>query len=548
MLSLVTRNPRALRVLLGLVPMLAGAVAAEAKTLVYCTEADPGVISPAIVTSTTGVNASQPMFDTLVDFKPGGGDIIPALAESWTVSSDGREYVFHLRRGVKFHANAAFTPTRDFDADDVLFSFERQWRDGNPYHHTPGASFSYFDDMDMAGLLTSIDRIDDHTVRFRLAHAEAPFLADLAMAFAMIGSKEYADAMLRAGTPERFDAEPVGTGPFSFQSYRKDVAVRYRAFADYWNGRPKLDELVFLVTPNASMRSSKLESGDCQVASFPNPVDAARIEADPNLQLVRQAGLNIGYLALNVGKAPLGDVRIRRAIASAVDRETIVRTVYGRAGTVAKNPIPPSLWSYNDSIQAYPYDPDAAQRLMAEAGYPDGFETELWYIPINRPYSGDSKRVAEMIADDLARIGIKVRLTSAPWADYRKALMAGQAPLALYGWVSDNGDPDNFLDLLLGCHDGEPLANNVAKWCDPEYDRLIQTAKLTSDRGERARLYGQAQVIFHRQLPWLPIAHALVMSGVRKDVRGFTLDPFGRFFFDKVDIAEGRAAFPASGD
>jgi dipeptide transport system substrate-binding protein len=519
--------------------LIAGSMAVQAKTLVFCTEGDPGTISPPIVTSITGVNAVQPMFDTLVSFKPGGSEIVPGLAESWTISPDATEYVFHLRRGVKFHPTPHFTPRRTFNADDVVFSFERQWREDNPFHRPRGASFSYFDDMEMAGLLRSIDKIGDYTVRFRLTRAEAPFLADMAMSFAMIGSAEYADAVLKAGTPDLLDDEPVGTGPFTFESYRKDVAVRYKSFADYWGGQPAIDSLVFSITPNASMRLTKLKANECQVMSFPSPADAGRIEHDPQLTLLRQPGLNIGYMALNASRPPLDDVRVRRAINLAIDKDTLVRTVYGRDGTPAKNPLPPTQWSYNDEIAPYPYDPAMAQRLMVEAGLANGFEVDLWYMPVTRSYNPDSKRLGEMIADDLARIGIRVHLTTAPWAEYRKRLMAGEASLAFFGWTSDNGDPDNFLDLLLGCRDWEPYSNNIAKWCDPAYNQLVTRAKLTSDYAERNHLYHQAQIIFHDEAPWVPIAHSVVLSAIRKCVKGFELDPFGRFLFEKVDLGDG---------
>jgi dipeptide transport system substrate-binding protein len=508
-----------------------------AKTLVFCSEAAPESLNPQTVTSVTGMNAADPMFDGLVRFRPGGGAIVPALAESWAVSPDGTEYTFHLRKGVKFHANQHFTPTRTFNADDVLFSFNRQWRDDNPYHHPPGTSFDYFQDMEMPKLLSTIDRIDDYTIRFRLSHAEAPFLADLAMPFTKILSAEYAATLLKAGTPDLLDQEPIGTGPFAFESYRKDMTVRYRAF-DYWGGRPHIDTLVFAITPNVAVRLTKLKAGECHVMSFPSPADAEKVEQDPQLTLLRQEGLNVGYLALNASRPPFDDVRVRRAVNMAIDKATLVRVVYGRSGAPAKNPLPPTLWSYNDAVEPYPYDPVAAQHLMSEAGLDKGTDADLWYMPVTRAYNPDSRRVAEMVADDLAHIGIRVQLKTAPWADYREKVLAGATTMAFYGWTSDNGDPDNFLGILLGCHEGQAYANNIAKWCDADYDALITRAKRTSNSEERAKLYGQAQVIAHDQAPWVPIAHAVVLGAIHKTVKGFQLDPFGRFLFSEVDLVQ----------
>ena len=514
---------------------LATVAPASAKTLVFCSDADPESLNPQIVDTVTATAATEPDFEGLVQFDD-DGSIQPDLAESWTVSPDGRVYTFHLRRDVKFHSNARFTPTHDLSAEDVIFSFDRQWHDANPYHHLDGQSFSYFNDMEMGKLLEGIDRIDDHTVRFRLTHAEAPFLADLAMPFAKILSADYAEAMLKAGTPDRLDAEPIGTGPFSFDGYQKTVAVRFKAFPDHWAGRPPLDTLVFSITPNASVRLNKLNSGECQVMQYPNPSDAEKIERDPHLALIRQDGLNVGYMAMNTSRPPFDDLRVRRAVNMAIDKGAIVRAIYGRLGTPAKNPLPPTLWSYDDAITPYPYDPAAAQRLMVDAGVGGGFDTDLWYMPVSRPYNPDSKRMAEMVVDDLTRIGIRAHLVSAPWPQYVGKLLAGVPSLAFTGWLSDNGDPDNFLGILLGCRDGVPFEDNVSKWCDPAYDKIISDAKATVDHARRVELYRQAQVIVHDQAPWSPIAHGVVLTAIRREVQGFKINLFGRYLFNKADI------------
>ncbi len=257
--------------------------AASAKTLVFCSEGNPELLNPQTVTTTTGISAGRPFFNNLVEFPPGSTEPVASLAESWTISDDGLEYVFHLRHGVKFHSNEDFTPTREMNADDVLFSFERQWREDNPYHSVGGTNYGYFKDMGMPELLQSIEKLDDYTVRFRLNRPEAPFLGDLAMPFNSVQSAEYADYLLKAGTPEKIDQEPIGTGPFQFLSFEPNIAVRYRAFTGYWAGRPPIDTLVFSITPNAAVRLTKLKAGECHVIAFPNPSDIADIESDPNL-------------------------------------------------------------------------------------------------------------------------------------------------------------------------------------------------------------------------------------------------------------------------
>ncbi|MYZ48529.1 ABC transporter substrate-binding protein [Propylenella binzhouense] len=510
--------------------------AAEAKTLVFCSEGSPESLNPQLVTTSTGMNAARPMFNNLVEFEPGTSTIRPGLAESWTISADGTEYTFRLRSGVRFHSNADFTPTRTMNAEDVVFSLMRQWKDDHPYHQISGGRFDYFKDMGMPELLRSIEQLDAMTVRIRLSRPEAPFLADLAMPFNAILSAEYAAKLLAAGTPERLDRDPIGTGPFVFAGFQENVAVRYRAFEDYWRGRQPIDTLVYSITPNPAVRLTKLKAGECHVMAFPNPADAPLIEGDPSLRLMRQEGFNIGYLAMNTMKPPFDMPLVRRAINMAIDKDAIIEAVYQGAGIAAKNPVPPTIWSYNDKIPPYRYDPDGARRLLTEAGFPLGLSTDLWYMPVSRPYMPNAKRIAELIHVDLEKIGINTEIKTADWADYRLKMQAGEHTLALYGWTGDNGDPDNFLHVLLGCTAARTGGNNIAKWCDADYDALVTRAKETSDQGERTRLYEKAQEIFHEEAPWVPLAHSIVMMATRANVKGFVMDPLGRHIFEGVDL------------
>jgi dipeptide transport system substrate-binding protein len=518
------------------VALLLTATPVLAKTLVFCSEGDPRSLNPQLVTDTTGMNAGRPMFNNLVEFESETLRIVPALAERWTVSEDGLAYIFHLRRGVKFHANDRFRPSRDFNADDVIFSIERQWKEDHPFHKVSGRQYDYFRDVGMPELLDGIEKLDDHTLRITIKRPEATFLPSLAMPFNVVLSAEYGDSLARQGRQELIDEAPIGTGPFVFAGYQKDVAVRYRAFSDYWGGRQPIDTLVFSITPNAAVRLTKLKSGECHVMAYPNPADIDRISNDPSLSLLSQEGLNIGYLGLNTTQKPFDNLRVRRAVNMAIDKAAIVDAVYGGAGTVAKNPIPPMLWSFNGDVEDYPFDPEGARRLLAEAGYAAGFRSELWYLPVSRPYNPNGKRVAEMMQADLARLGIQLRLMTTDWSGYRAKLLAGETPMALFGWTGDIGDPDNFLDVLLGCTAARPGGNNIAKWCDRTYDALVTRAKRSTDRDERESLYREAQVIAKREAPWVPIAHSLVYMATRKEVTGFRMDLLGRHSFDGVDL------------
>jgi len=507
-------------------------------TLVYCSEGSPEGFQPQFFTTGTTFDAvSVPMFNRLVEFETGTTNIVPALAESWTISPDGKTYTFKLRKGVKFHSNANFTPTRDFNADDVVFSWNRMADENHPFHKlTAGQTFSYYDDMGMKNIVDKVEKVDEYTVRFNLKRPEAPFLADMAMDFASILSKEYFEAMLKKGTPNAADVYPIGTGPFEFASYQKDATIRYKAFDKYWGGRPKVDTLVYSITRDATARYAKLKTGECQVMAFPKPADLDEMKKDSRITVQQKEGLNIGYIAFNVEKKPFDDKRVRQALNMAVDKAAILKAVYQGNGQVAKNPIPPILWSYNNSIKDYPYDPAKAKELLAQAGFPNGFELELWYLPVTRPYNPDGKRVGEMIQADWEKIGVKTKLVTYEWAEYRKRAKQGEHQVVMFGWSGDNGDPDNFFVPLLGCEAVKGGGNN-ARWCNKQFEDLVVKAAQTSKQADRAKLYEQAQVIFKEEAPWITLAHSMRFDPVRNEVKGYKMDATAHHYFDKVDIA-----------
>ena len=519
----------ALSAALGLVP-------AMAKTLVYCSEGSPENFYPGINTTGTSFDVTEQIYDGLVNFERGGTKVIPALAESWTVSKDGLEYLFHLRKGVKWQNTKYFQPTRDFNADDVLFMIERQWKEDNPYFKVTSPNHSYFNDMGMPKLLKAVEKVDTYTVKFTLNRAEAPFLADLAMQWAGIQSKEYADAMLKAGTPEKIDQEPVGTGPFALVQYQKDAIVRFKAHPAYWAGKAKIDDLIFSITPDASVRWAKLQKAECHVMPYPNPADLDSIRKDAQVQVLEQAGLNVGYLAYNTTKKPFDDVRVRKAINMAIDKAAIISAVYLGTAVAAVNPIPPSMWAYNKAIKDDAFNPAEAKKLLAAAGYPNGFTTDLWAMPVQRPYNPNAKRIAELMQADLAKIGVTAEIKSFEWGEYRKRMQAGEHQMGMLGWTGDNGDPDNFLDTLLGCDAAKTNGSNVAKFCYQPYEDVVSKAKVITNVAERTKLYEQAQRIFKEQAPWFTIAHAVQIKPIRKEVLDFRLSPFGRHTFYGVDM------------
>ncbi|MCB9966040.1 MAG: ABC transporter substrate-binding protein [Geminicoccaceae bacterium] len=513
------------------------AMTAEAKTLVYCSEGSPEGFDPALYTAGTTFDASsKPVYNRLVEFKRGTTEVIPGLAESWEVSEDGTEYTFKLREGVVLHSSDSFTPTRTLNADDVIFSFERQLDPENPFHaYVEGASWEYFNGMSMPDLIKSIDKVDDLTVKFVLNRAEAPFLANLAMDFASVMSKEYADSLAASGSESDLNQKPIGSGPFRFVAYQPDAVIRYQAHADYWDGKQPIDDLVFAITTDASVRQQKLTAGECHVMPYPNPADVASLKGNADLQVMEQQGLNVGYLAYNTQQAPFDDSRVRKALNMAINKEAILDAVFQGAGQVAVNPIPPTMWSYNDAIEDDPYDPEAAKKLLADAGVSD-LSMKVWAMPVQRPYNPNARRMAELIQADFDAIGVEAEIVSYEWGEYlERSKDVNRDGAVLLGWTGDNGDPDNFLAVLLGC-DAVGGANR-AQWCNEEFNDLIQKAK-AGTQDERTALYEEAQVVFKREAPWATIAHSIVHMPMRANVEGYIMDPLGGHWFDGVDLAE----------
>ena len=512
------------------------AVAADAKTLVFCSEGSPEGFDPGPYTTGTTMDASsQAVYNRLAEFVKGTTQVGPGLAESWDVSADGLEYTFHLRRGVKFQTTAYFTPTRDFNADDVIFTFERQWKKDNAYFNYAGGSWEYFAGMSMPDLLKSITKLDDYTVKFTLTRSEAPMIANLAMDFASIVSKEYADKLAATNKKDQLNQQPIGTGPFQFAEYTKDATIHYTANPTYFRGKQPIDDLVFAITVDPAVRWQRVKAGECNLMSYPNPADLAAIKADPNVTVQQQEGLNVGYLAYNTMQPPFDNPVVRKALNMAVNKQAIIDAVFQGTGKVAKNPIPPTMWSYNDAIKDDVYDPAAAKKMLTDAGITD-LKMKIWAMPVSRPYNPNGRRMAELIQADLAKVGVTAEIVTYEWGEYlkRAADKARDGAVEL-GWTGDNGDPDNFLAVLLGC-DGVG-GSNRANWCNQDFEQLIQKAKVTSNADDRTALYQKAQQIFKDQAPWLTIAHTIVSVPVQKKVTGFKIDPLGHFNFEGVNIS-----------
>ncbi len=500
----------------------------EVVTLTFAKAGDVVKLDPADVTDGESITVMNNIFEGLIRYKPGTTELEPWLAEKWDVSPDGKVFTFYLRKGVKFHDGT------DFNADAVVFSFERQRDPNHPFHkYGEWEYWSWcFNEIE------KVEKVDDYTVKITLSEEFAPFLTTMAMFTVYIVSP---------ANHEKWGAEasshPVGTGPFKFVEWVKDDHITLEKFENYWGPKPKIDKLIFKVIPDASVRLLELQKGTIDGMEFPNPDDLEKIKGDKNLTLLTQPGLNIGYLAFNLGQdtpgydPKLSDVRVRKAIYHAINRQEIVEHLYKGTAVVAKNPLPPTLWGYNDEIVDYEYNPDKAKELLKEAGYPNGFETNLWAMPVARPYMFDPQKIAEAIQSDLAKVGIKAKIVTYDWGTYLDKTEGGEHAMCLLGWTMDYPDPDNILYVLLD-PDAATVgsAGNVAFYRNDKVHELNMLARKTYDIEEREKYYKEIQRIVHEDIPWVPLAHAQQMVVFRSNVKGFVLYPTGDYHFDTVYI------------
>lgn len=522
--------------LLFVLVLLNFSLAWSAQNLIYCSEGSPATFNPQLATDSVSLNASaQAVFNRLVEFKNGGTEIQPGLAESWEISKDRKTYKFKLRKNVSFQTNGFFKPTRNFNADDVIYTFKSQMDKKHPLA-IPAANYEYFKAMELDHVIKDIKKIDDHTVVFELHRPEAPFLADLAMDFASIMSEEYAQTLLKSGKGlKTLDTNPIGTGPFVFKSYQKDSTIKYVAFENYFKGRQKLDQLIFVIVPDSTVRTQKMKSGECHVMSEPQPQDISDLSKNSNLKVLSIEGLNVSYVAFNTMKKPYDNVKVREALTLAMNQKSYIDLIYRGQATAAKNPIPPSMWSYRQVTPEQKYDVALAKKILSEAGYANGFETEMWTLPVSRPYLPNGKKLGELIQADLAKIGVKVKLVTFDWPTYLEKSKKGEHQMIQFGWVGDNGDPDNFLNILLGCS-AVSAGSNYARWCDKNFDDLLAKAKLDTNQSKRSEFYEKAQSIFNEKRPWFLIAHAKQNKIINQKVDGYKIDPFGHDQFEGVSL------------
>jgi peptide/nickel transport system substrate-binding protein len=510
--------------------------------------ADSVSLDPINMADTESSKVCRQIFDGLLDFAPESTDVVPALAtEVPQPENGGLQYTFNLREGVKFHDG------EPLNAEAVVFNFER-WRFTDNEYHTGGGSqtteFSYYSAMfngyDDDSVIESVEAVDDYAVRFTLKEPQGPFLKNVAMiTFAMASPKAIRENV------ENFWQEPVGTGPFKFVSWDKGSQLKLEKNADWWGtdlpegeggGGPFVDQVVFRSIPDNTSRTAALTGGQLSAADGLPPDDVPTVQQAEGLKIDYRPPLTIGYLAMNVQKEPFNDPKVRQAINMAIDMPKIVEAFFGDTGDVATTYMPPTVPFFDDQIEHYPFDPEGARQMLQEAGV-ENLEPTLWYMPIPRPYIPDGKGIAQAMQQDLKEVGINAKLVTYEWGTYLQRTGKGDHDMALLGWTGDNGDPDNFLNVLLSSKTAtETSALNIAYYKNPEVDKILDQAQTSIDENERQKLYFQAQEMLVDDAPWVPIAYVKPPVGLQNQVQGFHPNPTGGEPFNSVELGGGGGA------
>lgn len=494
--------------------------------LVVAQAAEPLTLDPVRATDSESIEVGNLIFEGLVRWKPGTTDPEPNLASAWEVSPDGKQWTFHLRPGVTFHDG---TP---LDAAAVAFSFARLLDQQHPNY--VGATY-------WQALLKDVRHvraIDAATVEIQTARPYAPLLGELAM-YPIVSPA----AVAKWG--DAFQKHPVGTGPFAFESWTPGESVVVRRSASYWGKPALLDRIVFRVVIDARQRLIDLESGSVDVAAAIRPDEQPFVELHPDLRLEHTPGNDISYLAFNVTRPPFDSRDVRRAANHAVNKEPIIKLAFQGRAVAADGPLPPTQWGYHKPHARYAFDPALAKKLLEAASLTGTFDPDkkykLYAPSTPRPYLPSPERVARFLQAGLAQAGIQTELVLQPYQEHRTAVEAGLHDMALFGWVGDTGDPDNFLYVLF--HSDNTIvdsAQNIAFYREPTVDKLLIEAQGAVDEATRTSLYRSVQDRIAEDCPWIPIAHSEYVVAVRAELEDVVLSPVGHPVYARIHRREGR--------
>jgi peptide/nickel transport system substrate-binding protein/oligopeptide transport system substrate-binding protein len=451
--------------------------------------ADPPTLDPAQASDTTSSAIIRQVFDGLVELNE-QMEVVPAIAKTWRISADQRVYTFTLRRGVRFHNG------REVTAADVKYSLERAARGKRPWtvEKIVGAPEVI---KGAATLIRGVRVVDDRTVELTLERPFAPFLMLMAYDAVFLVPREEAE---RLGTG--FAAQPVGTGAFRFVSWRRDDQVVLEAYPEHFRGAPYLDRIIYRIIPDDNTRFQEYRAGNLEHVDIPTGLfRAVRADAAQSKELRVWPLLGTYALRFTLTQPPFkGNKTLRQAFNYAVDKEAISQVILEGSVVPARGVLPPGMPGHNPDLVGYPYDPDKARRLLAEAGYPNG--EGLPPITLHYNVSPLHRRICELVQAQLRQLGVSIQLASLDWAAYLKLIDDGGTQWHRVGWIADYPDPENFLTVLFHTRNIGP-SGNTSRFSHPQVDRLFDEADRLPDGPARLAKYREAEKIIVEEAPWV---------------------------------------------
>ena len=480
--------------------------------------AEPKSLDPAAVTAVNDFRILMNVYDGLVRYKDGTLEVEPALATDWEISEDGTVYTFNLRDDVTFHDGS------DFDAEAVVFNFERMLNEDHPYHDTGPFPLAFF-----FSAVDTVEAVDATTVRFTLNEPFAPFLSNLAYPTGLIVSPA---AVEQHGG--EFGRNPSGTGPFTFAEWRPNEAVVVEANPDYWDGAPSLEAVVYRPITDANTRTAEMLAGGIDLMVEVPPVALSEFQGE-EFTVHEQAGPHVWFLILNAKEGPFADKRVRQAANYAVNKEALVNDVLEGTAEVAAGPTPPAFaWAHNESLEPYPYDPDRARELIAEAGA-EGAEL-TFYVTEGGSGMLDPVAMGTAIQADLNAVGFDVAIETYEWNTFLGEVnpgLEGKADMAEMAWMTN--DPDTLPYLALRTQAWpEEGGFNSGYYSNEKVDELLNQARVETDQATRAELYKEMQEIVHDDAPWVFVANWKQNAVTSDAVENFDLQP--SFFLLLKDV------------
>ena len=527
--------------------------------LIYCTHASGFSFNPQTSDAGTSMNVvTEQIYNKLFEIS-NTAIPTPILAQSYSISPDGKIITIYLRKGIKFHHTDWFKPTRDFNADDVVFSLNRvlgyetylptleqsavDYK--NPqyrifHEQAKKVRFPYFESIKLNQKIESVKALNPHTVQITLFKPDASILSHLASQYAIIFSQEYAVQLNADDNLVQLDLLPVGTGPYKVKNYFRNQYVRLEKNEDYWKKDAKIKNIIIDLSTDRTGRLVKFFNGECQIASYPEVSQLGLLKENDKRYYVKSAeGMNLAYLAFNFQNAVIQDEQVRRAIAQAINRQRIIKTIYHNTATVANNIIPNISWasSVNTPDFAYDFNPSEAKKVLQDKQ----LHLNMWVLNEEQVYNPGPLKTAELIKEDLNNVGVNVTIRSVTRTFLIDQLnkKSENYDMILTGWLAGNLDPDSFMRPILSCNVASEMTN-LSNWCDEDFDQLMDKALDSPNLWERAHAYNQAQELILSKLPIVPLANMKRVLVVNSRVRHIEMNPFGSLNFSTLSLRKGE--------